>query len=1055
MKACTLFASSRARDFAFLSRIDQENPSCGWRPLPSVCFTGITVLITVLLAFAVSAVSGADGTSVIEGRVSNVVSGLGLANAQVRVLPSGQTTQTDTIGEFRLTGLSVGEVQLSVSFYGMQTYTQTLNLGAGDRVQLSIDLRRVGVSADDGSERVVKLEAFDVTADREMTAQSIALNEQRAAPNIKNVVALDQFGNQNDENLGEFMHFLPGVGVTVAGDDGPTAVSLRGFPSNYSNISVDGGSVATGRGNSRSISLTDVPFLNASRVEVTKVPTPDMPAAGLGGSINVIRKNGFELKQRALNYRITGLTQSTNGTSVRWPKGQTEAISPRYTVPSVSLSYQGALHDRVAVTAAVSNTWRFKPAEDGDHSLDLQPTWNRVTNIQTSGAWQALPSLYRTYGGQLGFDFKLSPKDILTVGGQIKFHTFDLARSRLLVNYGTGATGAATFTQGASTGVGNATMSASWYSRYNKQRQLNLKYTHQGDIWNFEFNADYSDARYYEDSSANGYFDTVDAQIPNLVIRGDNILPRGIATTYTVRGRTGNAVDIYNGENYTINSVSDRHRISSASLPAIRASLSREFDGAVPMTLKAGIAADQQERDFRLYTDRYNFEPNGATDAAARRAGLFPVFDEEFLRASAANIFGTPLREISNKKVYELYLKNPSWFVWDEAAAHQSLASNSNKLKETISAAYLRGDFRFINNRLGVTTGVRFERTSVEGSGPLNDIAAQYRRNPDGSIARNPNGTPILVTTDTLALRKLRYVERGASASSDYQDFYPSLNSSCRFNDHLVFRLAYARTIGRPNVNFIIPGTTITEPDVTNPTITVNNPGLLPWTADNYDLSVEVYEVKGGSGSISLFQKNVTDFFGVVNTPVTDALLTEQGLPTDGTYDGYQFSTRNNVGDAKITGYELSYRQSLLFLPGILKSFQVYANLTKLSTKGERSADFSGFVPSNLSAGINFIRPRYFLKLNYLHQDSFRTTSVAQSATELADTYNYQPVYRRWGINGEYSFSKRYSIFASAADLGRREAGDMRFAPSTPDYARYTRYQLLGYYIMFGVKGTF
>ncbi|HRE82583.1 MAG TPA: TonB-dependent receptor [Opitutaceae bacterium] len=1053
MKACTLFASPRARDFAFLSRIGKPNSTRIWQHVSTVVFTHCAVLIALFLSFGALAVSGAQETSVIEGRVSNVVSGIGLANAQVRILPSGQITQTDTIGEFRFTGLSAGEVQLSVSFYGMQTHNQTLTLGAGDRLQLSIELRRVGVASDDGSDRVVKLEAFDVTADREMTAQSIALNEQRAAPNIKNVVALDQFGNQNDENLGEFMHFLPGVGVTVAGDDGPTGVSLRGFPSNYSNISVDGGSVATGRGNSRSISLTDVPFLNASRVEITKVPTPDMPAAGLGGSINIIPKNGFELKERALSYRITGLTQSTNGARVRWPKGQTEDISPRYTVPSMSLTYQGTLHERVAVTAAVSNTWRFKPAEDGEHSLDLQPTWNRVTNVQTSGAWQALPSLYRTYGGQLGFDFKLSPKDVLTVGGQIKFHTFDLARSRLLVNYGTGATGAATFTQGASTGVGNVNTSASWYSRYNKQRQLNLKYSHRGDVWSFDVNADYSDARYYEDSSANGYFDTVDAQISNLVIRGDNILPRGIATSYVVRDRAGNPVDIYNGGNYIINAVTDRHRISDATLPAIRASLSRDFDGAVPVTLKAGIAADQQERDFRLYTDRYTFQPNGATDEASRRAGLFPVFDEEFLKDSAANIFGTPLREISNKKVYELYQKNPSWFVWDEAAAHQSLATNSNKL--TISAAYIRGDFKFLSNRLGVTTGVRFERTAVEGAGPLNDIAAQYRRNPDGSIARNANGTPILITTDTLALRKLRYVERGASSSSEYQGFYPSVNSSYRFNDHLVFRLAYARTIGRPNVNFIIPGTTITEPDAANPTITVNNPGLLPWTADNYDLSVEVYEVKGGSGSISIFQKNVTDFFGTINTPVTDALLTEQGLPTDGTYDGYQFSTRNNVGDAKITGYEMSYRQSLTFLPGILKSFQLYANLTKLSTQGERSADFSGFVPSNLSAGINFIRPRYFLKLNYIHQDSFRTTSVAQSATEPADTYNYQPVYRRWGLNGEYSFSKRYSVFASAADLGRREAGDMRFAPSTPDYARYTRYQLLGYYIMFGVKGTF
>jgi hypothetical protein len=33
----------------------------------------------------------------------------------------------------------------------------------------------------------VKLDAFTVVVDREMSAQAIAMNEQRAAPNLKNV----------------------------------------------------------------------------------------------------------------------------------------------------------------------------------------------------------------------------------------------------------------------------------------------------------------------------------------------------------------------------------------------------------------------------------------------------------------------------------------------------------------------------------------------------------------------------------------------------------------------------------------------------------------------------------------------------------------------------------------------------------------------------------------------------------------------------------------------------------------------------------------------------
>ena len=54
-------------------------------------------------------------------------------------------------------------------------------------------------------------------------------------------------------------------------------------------------------GNSgRVFEFEQVSINNASRVEVTKVPTPDMSASGLGGSINLISRNGFEVKKPRL-----------------------------------------------------------------------------------------------------------------------------------------------------------------------------------------------------------------------------------------------------------------------------------------------------------------------------------------------------------------------------------------------------------------------------------------------------------------------------------------------------------------------------------------------------------------------------------------------------------------------------------------------------------------------------------------------------------------------------------------------------------------------------------
>lgn len=1003
-----------------------------------------------------SAAETARATGVIEGRVFNAASGIALENARITVTPGGAATYTDATGAFRISGVAAGDVQVSASYVGMTERTGVVSVIPGSVARLTLDLVRLGAPEAKAGEQAIALSTFQVTAEREMSAQALAMNEQRAAVNIKNVVAMDEFGNRGDENLGEFLQFLSGVSVTIDGDVGPNGASLRGFSPSFSNVYMDGGSVATARGTSRQATTTDVPFSNVSRVEVTKVPTPDQRASGLGGSINLIPATGFEVKKRVVNYRVSTLFHNTNGLSMRWDRGPNPDASPRRSIPSANVSYQGPINEKFAVTASLYNSWRLNPSYNGINEFDVQPTWDRVRNVQTAGGWQSLQALTQTYGGQIGLAWRPTSRDLFSVSAQMKNYLYDVSRSRLAVTYGAGATGGATFTQGAATGVGSTAIGggSGIYQRDSKQHQLNLKYAHRGDVWRFDFDGGLSFARYQEHDADNGYFFTINAALSNLVIRGDDIFETGIARKYTVRDRAGAAVDIFNGEDYTLNSAVARGRRTFSQNSFLRANGSRDFRTAVPLALKFGVAMEEQERNQRNRSLTYNFRPNGATDAASRRAGNFDLFDEEYLRV-APKVYGNTLRDISHTKMYDLYLKNPSWFVLDEPGAHQNQVTGSFQFNERISAAYVRSDLRFLQDRLTVVGGVRVEETEIEGRGPLDDINAQYQRNADGSFVRNAAGARVLITSDALALRRLRYKERGASTHSKYHGYYPSLNTSYRVSDHFVARAAYAKTIGRPNVGLLIPGTTISEPDVTNPTITVNNPALRPWTADNYDLTFELYDVKKGSGAVGFFQKDVKDFFGAIQTPVTDALLDQQGLPTDGTYDGYQFRTTENSGKARVRGIEFSYRQQLFFLPGMLKSLQVNANITKLKLEGGRLADFSGFVPMSFSTGLNFIRPRYLVKATYIYQDGFATSAIATSATELPGTFDYQNKYKRYGVEGEYMLTRYATIFLGATDLGRRSWVTMRYAPTTPDYARYTRRQANGYYVVAGVKGRF
>ena len=52
---------------------------------------------------------------------------------------------------------------------------------------------------------VVKLDSFVVGSARDTNAASIAINEQRFAPNIKNIVSADALGDVMDGNVGEFL----------------------------------------------------------------------------------------------------------------------------------------------------------------------------------------------------------------------------------------------------------------------------------------------------------------------------------------------------------------------------------------------------------------------------------------------------------------------------------------------------------------------------------------------------------------------------------------------------------------------------------------------------------------------------------------------------------------------------------------------------------------------------------------------------------------------------------------------------------------------------------
>src|SRR5207245_1122535 len=139
---------------------------------------------------------------------------------------------------------------------------------------------------------------------KEMSGASIAINEQRFAPNVKMVVATDEFGDIVDGNVGEFLQYLPGVTVDNFGSSEPKVISVRGLPPGSTPILINGFRLASASesNQARQTYLADNSINSMSRVEVNLGNVPDQPADGIGGNVNLIPRSALDYSHPQLEY---------------------------------------------------------------------------------------------------------------------------------------------------------------------------------------------------------------------------------------------------------------------------------------------------------------------------------------------------------------------------------------------------------------------------------------------------------------------------------------------------------------------------------------------------------------------------------------------------------------------------------------------------------------------------------------------------------------------------------------------------------------------------------
>ena len=242
------------------------------------------------------------------------------------------------------------------------------------------------------------------------------------------------------------------------------------------------------------------------------------------------------------------------------------------------------------------------------------------------------------------------------------------------------------------------------------------------------------------------------------------------------------------------------------------------------------------------------------------------------------------------------------------------ILSTTTSVQERSVAGYARMDIESDNGRLRGNVGVRYVITEEASSG--------FVPTPTAQLVYGYFGANTLGYTDA-AIQAQKFT---------YRNLLPSLNLAYQFGEEVVVRVAAAKVMQRPDMNLLAQASSPSAPTVPpvgvpwRGNLTLGNPALKPYLANQLDLSFEWYFGKRGLLAVAAFVKDVNN---LVLTSYYDmpAVVT---LGNGTRPITLAVAQPKNAEKALIKGIEAGFQQSLDFLPGPLGRLGVQVNYTHI-----------------------------------------------------------------------------------------------------------------------------
>ncbi len=722
-----------------------------------------------------------------------------------------------------------------------------------------------------------------------------AIQAKRESENIKDILSSDRLGQWVDEDIGDVVERVPGVYTSGAGQNGGAGISVRGLPGDFNSLQLDGNRLPSNQGQTRGVSIDNIPADLIGSIEISKAATPDMEADSIGGSVNVITKTGLDLDRTLVNGR--------------WGYGFNDNANDGGAYQQASVNYASPINDKLGIffsanlreEKSLRDEYRWDAGDfDSQDDYRIEPLGDVIEDDPFY--WFDRTSARQTQQNQrnLGFSLNLDyrPDDNWTIGFRSFIADFEESRDQTRSRYRFDrSNGSDDFGEDDWVLIQDSVVYTGDESRIRKRvstqdeteeiRQYQISSIHRGDNAELDVSLTYGQAKrdlvneqyHFRSDKAQLFYDISDRLRPLVgVVPADSPFAYEGAPLPDLNDPA--SFDFDDDPQFEPRDRRSDVILGDDEIINYEVNYKRYLDGSGSETTywKVGLKGRNQDknndRDFVIIDGGFDFDASVADFVEVNDwfdrfdLGVFPTI--ETLQTQ------NPMRH----REWVQYTFDQG--MWNASDVRGSTLQDIG-LSEDVYAAY--GMYSYTRDRWNVLGGVRYERTDATYQGFANDP----------------------VDIDSIF---------PTTGDRSYDGFYSSVHANYRLSDKSLLRFSAGQTLARPSFEALNPSTFVSlsedeEEDETIVNLERGNFNLEPTESTNVDLAFEHYFEPAGIFSINLFYKELEDWV-FESTEIFDPSAFPEFADIENLVQ-VNVDSRLNGETAEITGVELNLERDLFW----------------------------------------------------------------------------------------------------------------------------------------------